>query len=427
MRLAVALLFILTLAAPAGAQQDAKPVLEFTFDEAQAIPGQMLSLRMTVLVPTYMPKPPVWPALEMPNVLVRLPERSTNPTSRQVGDETWAGVTRIYRISPMVPGRFAIPPQEIVVTYADPETNKPVSAHLTTQPLSFSGITPEGTEGLNPFIAADALDLTQEIDGDPETMKPGSSVTRTVTATVRGVSPMFLPKLLPATAIEGLAAYPDEPVVIEKETRDEIGGTRTERVTLMAESGGSGEAPPVSLGWYNLRTKQVETASLDGFAVSVDAPPARRGEPLDWRAIGIIGFGAVFVFAVLAWILRIAVPPLVRAVRDRYAEWLASERWAYSVLRGVVAGRRFADLYPALDDWAQKVPGPDPRRHPALKDALVWLGAARYGAKEVGNTASAWKAIAAALPDARRASRKVASRASALPALNPDAELMGGE
>ncbi|MCB1494639.1 MAG: BatD family protein [Bauldia sp.] len=419
MRPVVLFLLVLLFASPAAAQQANAPILEVTFEQTEAIPGEMLSLRLTVLVPTFMPKPPVWPSFETPNLLIRLPEGSTGPTSKRIDGETWSGVTRRYRISPMIPGDFVLPAQDVIVTYADPETSKPVQATLRTEPIRFAGVIPEGAETLDPFIAADHLELTQEIEGMPEGMKPGDSVIRTVTAKVQGVSPMFLPKLLPGIAIDGIAAYPAEPAMVESDNRGVVSGSRTERVTLVAEGGGLGEAPPVSLAWYNLRSGAVETASVEGFPVTVDGPPARSTQPRDWRALLTVGFAAAVALAIVVWLARRLMPPLAHFVRQRREAWLASERRAYAVLRQVIARRDYGALYPALDGWARKVAGSDPRRHPALVKALTGLGAARYGTDRTADPASAWKALAEALPQARSASREEAAEATALPPLNP--------
>lgn len=427
MKLAAVIAGMLALAAPLAAQAaDQKappaasdgPVLQVTFEETEAIAGQPLSLRLTVLAPTFMPEPPVWPSLETPNLLVRLPERSTGPTSQKIGKETWSGVTRRYRISPMVPGEFSIPPREVVVTWADPETNEPRKATLTTGELTFSGILPEGAEGLDPFIAAEALELKQEVAGEPEAMQPGDSVERTIKATIRGTSPMFLPALLPPTDVAGVAAYPDEPVLEESEDRGVQSGARTESVTLVAEGGGSGAAPAISLDWYNLKSGEVETASVDGFPIAVDGPPASSAEPRDWRAIGLAALAALLSLAIVAWLSHRLLPPLGRWLRERRAERLASERHAFKVLQRVVARRDGAALRPALDGWAAKVAGHDPRHHPGLRDALVAIGAARYGRRAPGDGAAGWRALAAALPEARR-DALARHRLAALPPLNP--------
>ncbi len=420
MRAALAMAVALVMGHPVAAQPGLPngPVLDVELDKTETIPGQPVGLRLTVLVPTFLPSPPVWPSFEAPNLLIRLPERSTGPTSKRVGDATWSGVTRNYRIAPMVPGKVTLPAQEVLVTYADPETSQPVTAKLRTDPVTLNAVVPEGAEGLDPFIAARSLELKQSIEGQPGAMKPGDSVTRTVTATVAGVSPMFLPGLLRAVSVTGVAAYPDEPAVAETDARGVVGGSRTERVTLVAEHGGGGELPPVAIDWFNLSTGQVETARVDGVAIAVDGPPARSAEPRDWRAIALAALAGLLALALLAWLLRRALPPLTRWLRARRAQRLASEAHAYALLRRAVARRDHAGLRPALDVWAGRLAGADPRLHPLVQAALTALGAARYGGGTAGDAAGAWRALAAALPAARRGAATARARA-ALPPLNP--------
>ena len=133
------LILLLSLALPAAAQDTAAaPRLTVDFPETEAVPGQPLSLRLTVLVPTFMPEPPVWPSLETPNLLVRLPSRSTGPVSERIDGETWSGVSRHYRISPMVPGPMTLPPQEVVVTWQDLEASDVRQTTLTTEAVSLA-------------------------------------------------------------------------------------------------------------------------------------------------------------------------------------------------------------------------------------------------------------------------------------------------
>lgn len=117
----------------------------------------------------------------------------------------------------MVPGEFALGAQEITVTFAEPETRAPVRATVRTEPLALSGVVPEGAAGLHPFVAAEALVLTQSVEGETEGMAPGDSAVRTVRATIRGTSPIFIPRLLPLHAIAGVGSYADEPVVEERQ------------------------------------------------------------------------------------------------------------------------------------------------------------------------------------------------------------------
>ena len=165
MRARQLLLLFLAIVLPlqAVAQDRDKPIVEVEFKEDETIPGQYLTLRVTVLVPTWMPEPVAFPSLDVPNLRIRLPERSTSPTSRTIDGNSWSGVSRRYLVSPMVPGTFSIPGQNLQVTYADPQTSEPVKAELAVDPVTLRGIVPKSAEGLDPFIAAKDLSLFTDI------------------------------------------------------------------------------------------------------------------------------------------------------------------------------------------------------------------------------------------------------------------------
>lgn len=419
-RLAVALFLMIAAAAAAPAlAQDADaaaPRLTVDFPEQAAIPGQGLTLRLTILVPTFMPKPPVWPGYEAPNLWTRV--ASTGPTSQRIDGATWAGITRRYLLSPMVPGAITLPAAEVVVTYADPDTNAPRRKSLATPPLRIVGTLPEGAENLDPFLAASDVTLEETVDGDPLSMTPGASVTRTVTATIHGTAAMFLPPLLAAPEINGLRVYPDQPVVEEKNERGKVSGTRTERQTLVAAGGGRGSVPAVTLDFFDLGSGTVKTVEVDGFDVVVTGPPAAGTTPRDWRALVLLGLGALIALTILAAALRRLRAPLGRFLAARRAARLASEGHAYAVLMRAVRERDHARLYPALDAWFAAVAGADPGRDPRLGAAVTALGAARYGARK-GGEAAAWCALARTLPAVRRDGYTGHGDAASLPPLNP--------
>lgn len=413
---------LLTCLAGMVSAQDAPaqaPLLRMDFPETETIPGQPLSLRLTVLVPTFLPSPPVWPNFDAPNLMVRLPERSTGPVSERIGSETWSGVSRHYRISPLVAGQFTLPPQEVIVTWSDPATDTPVKVTLTTDPFEFTGTVPEGAEGLDPFIAATELSLTQAIDGDPAAMAAGDSFTRMVTAQLHGAPPMVLPQLLAPADLPGLAAYPEDPVLSDTDDRGVPGGTRVEKMTYVAEGGGGGTLPALSVDWFNTETGQVETAVADAVEVQVAGPPPVSAEPRDWRLWVAVGLGALVVALAGAWGLRRVLPPLRRVIAARRARALASERHAWGLLHHAVSKRDRVALHPALDLWAGRVPDRDPRRDASVQAALLALGAARYGpAGGSREDSAAWADLDKALRAARR-DRSQRDPGQALPPLNP--------
>ncbi|WP_343504931.1 hypothetical protein [Alloyangia pacifica] len=395
------------------------PQLVVDFPETEAIPGQPLSLRLTVLVPSFMPKPPAWPSLEAPNLLVRLPSRSTNPVSERINGETWSGISRHYRISPMVSGQVALPPQEVLVTWQDTATGEARQTALSTGPITIAGVVPERAEGLDPFIAAADLTLTQQIEGEPAAMVPGDSLKRQVTVAVEGLSPMFLPQMLGPIELPGVAAYPDEPRLSEQEDRETLSGTRAESVTYLAEAGGGGALPEITLDWFDTDEGVVKTASAEGLELQIDGPPPGRSTPLDPRRIALLALAAALALGLLWLALRWLLPAVSRRRALRRAAELASERHAWRALMQVIGRRDHAALRPALDLWAGRVEGPDPRHAAPVEAALLALGAQRYGGGGAANPSdTAWTSLRGAL-EVARPSRHKNSEVSALPPLNP--------
>ncbi|MEX0285714.1 MAG: hypothetical protein AB3N23_13990 [Paracoccaceae bacterium] len=407
------LLALLIMATAATAEEDG-PTLSTEVKETEAIPGQFLTVRITVLVPTYMPQPPVWPSYEAPNLLVRLPEKSTSPTSQRIGSATWSGITRRYQISPMVPGGFTLPASEVIVTWADPDTNEPRQTMLRTEPVTLTGVVPEGAEGLDPFIAAESLELKATVEGEPAQMKPGDSVIRTLVATVDGTSPMFLPSLAPQVEVPGLRVYPDEPALEETDNRGELSGMRTERVTYLAEGGGSGQVDGVTLDWFNLKTGKVETASIDGFDVQIEGPPLQTG-PRVTRAqvvrwlVGLVGALIVLFVIQRAW------PMIQRWRAARNARYVSSERYAWREVKRAVNARNLGAVFVALDVWYERR---GDRETAAVAAALQVLERAKYGADRGAKLSDAWAELTRSLQHQRNNTRRRRRTQVVLPALN---------
>ncbi len=408
----IALLSLLLVPALAGAED--APVLTTELAETETTAGQPLILRVTVLVPTFLPKPPVFPSFEVPNVIVRLPERASGPVSERRGGETWSGVRRSYRLYPMVPGEFEIPAQPVRITYADPETNDPVTVDLASEPIRFTATVPAGAEGLDPFIAATALTLEQTIDGTPERMKVGDALTRTVTAEVSGLSPIFLPALIPAAQIDGLAVYPSEPVVTEREDRGVLSGTRIETVTYVPEAGGEYALPGLSLSWFDLDSEAVQTAEIPPIAFSVEAGPAGGAETETGPpALTLLGGIAILVALLFSRSLH------VRVANGR-AAWYRSEPACFRRLtRSLRAGEPGA-IFAAYDDWLGSL---DMTRidRTDLDDAIAAMNASRFSkgpSTAPGNTRT--RAIEVARRTRRAVKRQRSARHNALPLLNPE-------
>lgn len=395
-----------------------QPIVEVDFEKTQTIPGQFLPLRITILVPTWMPQPAVFPSLDAPNVRVRLPERATSPTSRRIDGEDWSGVSRRYMITPLVPGKFSLPGGAVDVTYADPEnTSEPLTASLDLDSIEIEGIVPDGAEQLSPFIAAKTVKLTQEVSSETTDLKPGDSVRRTVTVTLTGASPMMLPQLTEVPQIEGFAAYAETPVLEEKEDRGVLSGSRKEVVTLMVQGNGQGDLPAIELSWYNITSKTVEAASLEAVPVSATGAPSAARQSLT-------GFGpqtilaAVAVLVVLLSLARLAWPRLSQMRKKRLARYKSSKAFARKCLLASIARKDYPATLKALMTWEERPPRLSQAQKQKVHEALRPLSAQRYGNAQNTSGSAAWLSLEKAVNETpkRQLSWK---KGSELPLLNP--------
>ncbi|WP_417328868.1 hypothetical protein [Halomonas cupida] len=312
-----------------------QPQVSVSLDPPQVAPGESATLRITVLVPTYLPKPVVFPTIVQPNLRVLLPERATSPTSRRIDGKTWSGVSRSYRLIPLSPGDFHFRDQSVEVSYIDPNGGEaPLVSEIALAPLSLSASVPDAAAGLDPYIAASSIELQQTLSvvhaddtsadnasaagGDqtaaggetsretliqdlqqPVELDAGDSLRRDVTATLEGGSVILLPALLDESAPHGLGVYPTSPKVDESAT----GGSRTESVTYVAEGGGEGQLPAVTLRWFNPESGRIDQATLPPIEVKVSGPALprfeARGTVLPWLVTAAV---AVIVLVLLGWL-----------------------------------------------------------------------------------------------------------------------------
>lgn len=408
--------------------QDQTPLITSELSSDQAIVGQPLVLRVKILVPTWMLTPPQYSSLEQPNLLIRLPERASTPTSETINGETWSGIIRSYRIYPLAPGRFEIPKRTLTITYADPATSQPIVLEQVLAAVSFTGTMPAASRGLNPPVLAKDFQLNQTINAPPE-ITIGDAITRIVTATIDGTTPILIPLLIPPFVGETLRDYPKEADVTEHEDRDSLSGSRRETVTYIAQADGQVSLPPIVLDWFNVETGKIEQAKVDGLDLAILAAPVA---PLTLSPQLLARYAALGLFATLslwlaAWLLMRFVLPVVHTrVQAARLAFRASEPYAYRQLNRAIDARALDRVLTGLDRWRQFYPDVAAADLQGITQGLHNIGQAQFGG--LSRTAdaaphSSWHDLKHSSHMARKALRKRQKAALAdrsLPPLNPE-------
>ncbi|UWR04791.1 hypothetical protein K3740_08980 [Ruegeria conchae] len=403
--------FILFLALPVFAQNNdaTAPQVSVEAPDEPVIVGQPAIVRIKVLVPTFMPQPPVFPSLEQQNLVVRLPERASGPISETVNGATWSGVQRSYRLYPLATGPVAFDSQEVVVTYADPQTNDPIQVSLALPPVQLSAEIPEGARGLDPLIIANGFSLQQQIEGTTD-MQAGDAITRDLSAQISGTTPLLIPVLTPHEQDPLLRAYPTEPRITETEDRGVLSGQRMEKTVYIAQEGGQTRLPAVSIDWFNLQTKQIETASVPATELTL-VPP--KWQPPDIETLAKAAFWIAIVVLALWAAVRSLRPRYQRWKDKRHSRYLASEEYAAEALRAALRARDLSAAYDAIELWKER--SLQPERAAPLESSLTQIGAERYSKKsQIGF--EDWSAVMRNLNALNNSSRP---KPGVLPPLNP--------
>ncbi len=416
MRTALIAIVLLAISGLGAFAQD-QPRLTVELAETQTIVGQPLNVRIKILVPTWLPNPPDFPSLEVPGLMVRLPERASQPVSERVGADTWAGVQRTYRLYPLQVGRFEIPGLPVRVAYANPGSIDPVTEDLSLPPIRFDAIVPEAARDLSPLIIARNFTLDATVEGT-EDLAVGGAVVRTLTALIEGTTPILIPQLSPADPIGPVRIYPDEPKVEETEDRGVLSGSRRERTTYLARAEGAAELPAVQIAWFNLTTNSVETAAVPAVPLSIAAGEAEAADLGDvpWRMV----LTAAGLCVLLVLIGRAVWPWIVARSQDARQAWLSSEFYAHRRVLAAIREHDLSTLFAALNRWKAV--------HPMLPEAplnkeLATLGQDRFSERAKRSSADTWSVLRRNYAGLRKRTLHAERRgqhADDLNALNPD-------
>jgi hypothetical protein len=226
------------------------------------IVGQPVHLTVDVLVPNFFTGSPDFPAFDLEDAIVVLPEDTPANISEQINGQTYAGISRTYFIYPQQAGDFKLPPVPFTVPYAK-TSPKATQAVLTLPPLTFHADIPAGAKSLSYFLPTTRLTMQQKWSSPLSKLRVGDTVERTIVITALHMQGMLIPPL-ELQAPTGIRVYADEPKVRDQKTdRGEfIFGSRIESAKYFIQKEGDYTLPAIELRWWNLSSNRLVTANL---------------------------------------------------------------------------------------------------------------------------------------------------------------------
>ena len=413
---------IIALAASAAALAQERPIVRAEISPGTVLVGEPVELTITVLVPTWFTRPPVYPGFELANAITRLPDDSSYPVRERVGNDSWSGIVRSYEILPLLGATYKLDGQSMLITYADPGSD-PITAEIEIPEVVFRGSVPAGAMGLDPYIAGRSLSLSLKVEGAVDELNAGDALVLNYVAELEGLPAIFLPPLAPALFFEGVSTYADSPKL-----EDGAVARRSEKLTLVFDAGGEFVVPDVTLTFWNTATEALDQAMIEGFTISVAGPVLETpGDDLQeggrvWL-LALIAVG-VGILAIVISMFGSAASGHFRVAREKR---IRSEPYAFAALQTALRANNADEIYRTMLVWMQRL---DPEMsvrqlahiygNAALVSEVEWLSRMKYSPSNSSTDGDTTR-LAEGLDHARRRyiGQSTAVAASDLPPLNP--------
>ena len=344
-----------------------------------------------------------------------------------------------YAIYPQQSGQLIIPAQIFSATLVDaqpaqdvdsqvPKSGKLMRVSSAEIPLMVKA-KPATYPPDVPWLPARNLSLSESWNPQPDNAQVGDSLTRSLTLKAEGLASSQLPPL-PATDVNGLRRYPDQPVLGNQNSERGLIGSREDREALVPTRSGAIDLPAVEVVWWNTFEDHLEHSSLPARtlqvatnpSMAVDTPTgtppvisAADNEALWWWKLSTLVLACTTLLGFGLWWRARWQPAILRAAHAG-----PSPRTVLDELKRACLANDSHATRQALDAWARQQPetlADMAARFVPLSDALDGLNGALYS--ETGQYWQGddlWRAIRA-IPIAERVHDPVGD--SGLPPLYP--------
>jgi hypothetical protein len=310
--------------------------------------GSTLRLEIDLLTTTWFTAAPQPPALELPGMLVTPPNGQGDNLTLSIDGEIWFGLRLTYLLTPTEPGQRRIPelPFELQVGQA----SGPMQVNTQALDFNVSGAALDSTSA-NRLVASDVR-MTQQIEGDKDSLQVGDRLTRRIRIEADGAQAMLIPPL-EFVEIQGLKRYPHPPEVKPlSDGRGSIdGGLRIDSVSYVVEQPGSYLLPELELHWGNSHTRAEQVSRVPAiefkaergagyglpFSLEADLRKLGQGRLIKLSLPGIMLICVVLLLGLCAWLwrqrLREIVGQMGELQRRLHDRWQASEAFAWRNLQ----------------------------------------------------------------------------------------------
>lgn len=155
--------------------------------------------------------------------------------------------------------------------------SKAIEINIKAKPATLKG---------NVWLPARNIQLDEEWPQNPPKFKVGEAITRTLTLSADGLTAAQLPEIA-VNIPKGFKAYPDQPLLNDKDNETGIIGIRQEKIALIATKAGHYVLPEIKISWWNTKTQKQEIARIAKRKIEVLAADGSAKHPISSLPITI--------------------------------------------------------------------------------------------------------------------------------------------
>lgn len=252
------------IAPPADRTPDAHLEIELSEDEVYVQQQVILTQRVFY-------DPPLiggeLSAPEIPDAMVKPVDKQREFRAERNGRE-WQVVERRFALVPQSAGTLVVPEQTFQARKRNDEGDVEF-LHTTTPARQLQVNPPPSSFSGDIWLPARDLELNDEWSDEPESLRAGDSITRTIHVRALGVAPEALPRI-DIDYPESLREYPEPWESESILTEDSIEARIRKESALVPIEPGKARIPAVKIPWWDVEADKERLAVIEGREVTVE-------------------------------------------------------------------------------------------------------------------------------------------------------------
>jgi len=276
-------------------------------------------------------------------------DTTTIKLSEKIDGVTWQIIRYPLALYPQTTGELEIPSIDVRFNSSAGFGSTEKAFEFQTAPLQMLIQSPAGVPASELVITSTSFKFDYDWQPESGITQTGDAITLTVSRQASDISAMLLPPL-PVYQVEGLATYPQAPVVNDKTDRGDLIGERTDSIIWVVEQAGDYNIPGIRFQWWDpdereLKQQIIPGISLDIASPAIDKNPKNQGDRNrrsnnDYFWI-LLMLGLAFL-SVLVW---------VGYQRKTNSHSVESEKSAFNTLQTSLKSNHAGQSYAALHNW----------------------------------------------------------------------------